>query len=275
MSLNVVHATIDEIPEAFRELYSERDGKFHLTGISGMKSQADIDRLSNALNMEKSDHAKVKEKLRLFDGLDADEVRKELLRIPELEVMAKGNKEEFETKLEELTEARVKSRLAPVELELKRTKESLEATGEELSGLQSEKRRRTVTDEINKHATESKVQSTALADVMLLGEQVFDVTEDGQVITKENQYGITPGIGADVFIQELKEKRPHYWPVSNGGGAKGSGAGGNMGNNPWSGDNWSVTEQGKVIAAQGMDKAKQMASSAGVDVFATSAKAKS
>jgi len=46
MGLEAIHKTLEEIPEQYRDLYSERNGQFELTGISGVKTQADVDRLS-------------------------------------------------------------------------------------------------------------------------------------------------------------------------------------------------------------------------------------
>ena len=50
MALQAVYDTLEEIPEEYyRDLYEEKAGKHELTGVSGFKSQADIDRLQSAL----------------------------------------------------------------------------------------------------------------------------------------------------------------------------------------------------------------------------------
>ena len=41
MPLKVIHDTLEDIPEAYRELYSEKNGKWELTGIVGLVTQAD------------------------------------------------------------------------------------------------------------------------------------------------------------------------------------------------------------------------------------------
>ena len=44
MALQIIVETLDDVDEKYHDLYTEKDGKFHLTGVDGMKTQADIDR---------------------------------------------------------------------------------------------------------------------------------------------------------------------------------------------------------------------------------------
>lgn len=264
MALNVIHDSIDDIPEAFRELYTEREGKHVLTGIGGVKTQEDIDRIHGGLTKEREEHQATREKLAQWRDLDHDDVIAKLDRFKELEIAAKGNKEEMDAKLEELTEARIGSRLAPVERENRTLKENLEKATTQLEAMKASEKRRTITDEVMTVAGEMKVISGALDDMKLLAGAVFEVTEDGKVLTKENDFGITPGLSPDVWLQEMQDKRPHWWPPSEGGGSKGSGGvslGGKT--NPWSRDGWNITEQAKIIREHGEEKAKQLAKSVG------------
>lgn len=267
MALNVVHDKIDDIPENFRELYTEQEGKFVLTGISGVKTQADVDRVLEGAKKEREEHKATKEKLHAWDGFeDPQKLREQLDRVGELEVMAKGSKEEFEGKLEELTEARVRSRLAPVERQNKTLAEQLTEAKTLTEQLLGEKVRRTIGDKVGEACTAAKVLPEALPDIKLLANQVFEVTEDGSVLTKDNPYGVTAGLAPDVFLSEMQEKRSHWWPRSTGGGSQGSGGSGGTGGNPWSHDSWNLTEQGKYIKANGVAKAEQMAKAAGTTV---------
>jgi len=268
MELNVTHKTLDEIPEAYRELYTEREGVFHLTGVAGIKTQADIDRLSSSLQKERDEHKETKGKLHAWDGLDLEDVRGKLDRFTELEIAAKGNKEEMDSRLEELTEARIRSRMAPVEREAAALKKRLGEIEESYNAMVLEKTQRTITDAVRSACTSgaAKVLDTAMGDVELLARAVFEVAEDGTVLTKENPFGITPGLAPDVWLQEMQPKRPHWWPMNQGGGSKGSGNLGGMASNPWSGDNWNLTEQGKYVREHGVAKAEQMAKMAGTTI---------
>lgn len=265
MALGISHEKIDDIPEQYRDLYTEQDGVFVLTGIQGIKTQADIDRVMSGLTKERDEHKETKTKLHAWDGLEAPEVRSKMDRFTELEVMAKGNKDEFDAKLEELTEARVVSRLAPVERENKTLKTRCDELEQLATGLKVEKTRRVITDHVREACVKSKVEPTAMPDVLMLASQVFEVDETGKlVLTKENPYGVTPGLAPDVFLSEMQDKRPHWWPKAVGGGAGGSantfGAGGT---NPWSADGWNMTRQGAYLKEHGKEKAEQMAKAAG------------
>lgn len=265
--LKVIHDTLEEIPEAFRELYTQRDGKYLLTGIAGVKTEADVATLSKSLNSERDEHKATKEKLRLWEGLEPDKVRLQLDRVAELEVAARGNKEEIDKKLEELTEARVRSRIAPVERENTAVKKQLEEATVQLQQLQKEQVRRTVHDNVRAAAEKGKILPEAIVDVLLLADAVFAVAEGGAVLTKDNAFGITPGLSPEVWVQEMQDKRPHWWPRSESGNAKGSGGGG-YSNNPFSREHWNMTEQGKIVKEKGKDVAEMMAKAAGVTLGA-------
>lgn len=264
MALGTSHDKIEDIPEQYRDLYTEQDGRFVCTGIAGMKTQDDIDRIQGGLVKERADHKTTKASLHVWDGMDHTEITGKMDRFAELEVAAKGNKDEMDAKLEELTEARVITRLAPVERENKTLKTRCDELEVRATTLQAEKTQRVIGDQVLDACEKSKVETSARQDVLLLANQVFEVAEDGKtVLTKENPYGVTPGLAPDVFLTEMQPKRVHWWPKSVGGGAGGSGNGFAGGNNPWTNDNWNMTHQGAYLREHGIEKATQMAKVAG------------
>lgn len=262
--LQVTHDKLEDVPEQYRDLYSEQDGKFTLTGIQGLKTQADIDRQQSALTKERDEHKETKGKLHVWGDLKHDEVTQKLDRFTELEVMAKGNRDEMDAKLEELTEARVKTRLSPVERENTNLKKDFTALEAEVFSLRTEKTKRVIDDAVRVATIANKTIPEAEADILMLANVVFEVSEDGKsVLTKENPYGVTVGLSPDIWLTDMQEKRPHWWPSTVGGRAKGSGPGGGFANNPFTRENWNVTEQGRVFTTQGKEKAEQMAKVAG------------
>ena len=70
VKLKTIYDKQEEIPEGFGELYAERNGKFELTAVEGVKTQADIDRVQTALVKERADHKAVKDKLVAFGDVD-------------------------------------------------------------------------------------------------------------------------------------------------------------------------------------------------------------
>lgn len=260
--LNTVHDTLEEISEKYRELYSKgSDDKYHLTGISGIKTQSDIDTLTQSLQAERQAHKETKEKLGKFGELKADEVLQKLDKFKELEVLAKG-KEEFEAKLEELTEARITTRLAPVERQNDELKSKIAEYEETIGKYKVAANRNTVKESLNQAMDEAKVRPEARSNILLLSELLFDVNEQGQVVTKE-AHGYQAGLTPDVFLQDAKSTNPFWWPESEGSGGRGGSAGAG-GNNPWAKETFNMTEQGRYVKEHGMEKAKQLAKQAGV-----------
>ncbi len=273
MPLQAIHDTVDEIPEAFRELYSEKNGKFELTGITGVKTQADIDRLQTSLGKEREDHKTTKTSLGIWGDLNHEEVMGKLDRMPELEAAAKGKLDDAQ--IDEVVNRRVEgtlnSRLAPVEREKKTLAEENATLKEENATLRGEKTKRSIHDAVREQLIKTKAIGDAHEDALFLAERVFEVrADDGAVVTKEG-VGVTPGVNADVWLGEMQEKRRHWWPDSVGSGAGGSNAGGSGGSlsgaaNPWSLDGWNMTRQGSYLREHGRDRANQMAKAAGTTV---------
>lgn len=269
--LQIKYKTKEEIPQEYVALYTERDGEWHFTGVNGIKTQADIDRMQAGLTKERDEHKGTKEKLRAWEGLERSDVDAKLARLEELEVAAKDSisKAEMDKKLDELAEVRVKNRMLPVERERDGLKKKLEETEKAVAALTAEKNQRIVHDKIREAAVAAKVMPEVMADVLLLSDNVFELTEDGKgLLTKENAYGVDAGLTPESFFQTQQERRSYWWPASTGGGSKGSGGKGGAGggSNPWAAETWNLTEQGKYVREHGMEKAQQMAKLAGATV---------
>lgn len=265
MVLKATHDTLEEIPEAHRELYTERGGKFELTGIEGVKTQADIDRLNRGLTSERDAHKLSKAKLEGYLNLgDAEELQAKLDRIAELEAAAGGKLDE--TKLNELVEGRLRTKTAPLEREKAQLIAQNAEKDTKIEAYEARERQRVIHDVVRTAASKSKMHEHALEDALLLAERVLEVDEQGNVTTKDG-VGVTPGISPEVWLQEMAPKRPHWWPESGGGGGRGNpgGRGGHGGNNPFTAEHWNMTEQGRVYS-ESPERAAQLAQSAGTTV---------
>ena len=273
MKLKLSYNSQEDIPNGYEALYTEKDGKWVLTGIEGMKTQEDITRLSESLRKEREDHKKVKDILAKLGGpdLDADALVEKLDEYEELKLRVEsgeGGKID-DKKVEELVEQRVQRRLAPVERERDRLKTRNTELESENSTLKGTITRGTVESELRRHATEGKVVTSALDDILDIGANIFEVAEDGAVVTKQGLRNVPAGVTPDVWLSDMKEKRPHWWPASQGGGAGGSGGGNGTGVNPWTKDNWSIEAQAQLVRTD-PGKADRLAKAAGVHVGAMS-----
>jgi len=262
MALKAILDSIDDLPEEVKKEYVEKNGKFELQ-VEGMKTQADVDRLQGALTKERNDHKTVRERLGLLGDRKIEDVLQILDRVPELEAAAAGKLDE--TKLNELVEGRIKTKLAPVE----REKGQLAQRVQELSGVleqyQTKEKVRTIHDAVRDAVGKAQgFQSSAVEDALLYAERMLEVGEDGRVTTRDG-VGVTPGIEASVWLSEMQAKKAHWWGPSQGGGAGGNRSGAGTGGNPWSAEGWNMTEQGRILK-ENRSRAEQLAKSAGTSI---------
>lgn len=262
MALKAILDTIDDLPEDIKKEYVEKNGKFELQ-VEGMKTQADVERLQGALTKERNDHKVVRERLGLLGDRKIEDVLQILDRVPELEAAAAGKLDE--TKLNELVEGRIKTKLAPVE----REKGQLAQRVQELSGIveqyQTKDKVRNIHDAVRDAVGKAQgFQSGAVEDALLYAEHMLEINEEGRVVTRDG-VGVTPGVDAAVWLTEMQAKKAHWWGPSQGGGAGGNRNGGGAGGNPWGAEGWNMTEQGRILK-ENRSRAEQLAKSAGTSI---------
>jgi hypothetical protein len=284
--LKTIYDTKEEIPEGYEALYTEKNGKWELTGVVGVKTQADVDRVSEALRKEKEDHKKAKTSLSAFDGIDPEVYHTLETSLEETKAQLEAVKKDGsidETKLEPIIQARVKQMVAPVEREKASLQKQIEATKTALAAKEAEtvELNRTITTgqverTIRDAAVAAKLLPTAIADAVMRGARQFELTDDGRVISKDG-FGITPGLTPAEWFKDEQDRSPHWWPASVGGGSEGSGKGGQGGyrgdNNPWSKGGWSMTKQGALVKQLGEEKAGAIAALVGCKIGDTKPKA--
>ncbi len=262
MALKAIIETLEGVPEHFHELYTEKGGKYELTGVEGFKTQADIDRVQNALTKERNDHKAVKEKFSAFADLDIEDVRAKLDKYPELEAAATGKLDD--AAIAKLVEGRLNTHVAPLKRELDKAKADLSERDQRLEQYSTKERQRAIGDAVRAAAVKSKLEPTAVDDAIMLAERTFDIDEEGNVVTKDG-VGVTPGINAELWLTDMQAKRPHWWGPSAGGGAGGSRGGAGGGQNPWTAENWNMTAQSKIYQ-ENATRAEQMAKAAGTTI---------
>lgn len=270
MKLKAVYKSVDEIPEQFRELYTDVKGQFELTEVEGVKTVEDVKRLTEALTAERKLHKETKEKYVVPWG-DRDPAVElpRLDALPELEATVKSLKENSkfdETKMEAIINARVQSIRDPLDRALKKTGQELEAARAQVANYDRAEKVRKIHDVVREVATKAnftkEAYSTADSALMLLAERHLEVNSDGHVVTREGS-GVIAGLLPDVWISEVGDRHPYLKPASSGGGASGSGGlGSHTGPNPFSKEHSNLTEAGKIIK-ENPQKAEQLRKLAG------------
>lgn len=265
MAIELSYEKEDDIPEAHKELYTETDGKWVLTGVTGMKTQADVDRLTKSLEKERGETRRLKGKMDTWGDLDQEKVLADLDELKEARVrLDAGEGKIDEEKIETIVTARVATQVAPIQRKLDAAEKTVGEQGEAIIGFEQANTVRTVTDAVRSAGSAAKVIDTAMPDVLMLGERVFEIIEDGSVVTRDKM-GVTPGIAPDIWLGEMQDKRPHWWPNSKGGGAGGSDGGAGFADNPFSREHWNLTKQGQAVTGD-RPKAERMAKAAGTTV---------
>lgn len=278
--LKTMYEKAEEIPEGYGELYAEKNGKFELTGIEGVKTQGDVDRLDQALKNERAEAKVIKDKLSKFTTLGPDFDPEQVAVLQEqlaesnarLESITKEGKLD-ETKLTERINTAVASAVGPVQRTLDATKRSLEAEQKKVveakaaaTALENSIKRDRMRTTIREGAAGSGIVPTAIEDAVLVGEGMFEMKDDGTLLTKVGVDGITPGLSPKEWYKEMQEKRPHWYPASVGGGSGGGRGPGGVPygkENPWTAEGWNLTEQGKFLRKEGQEKAAAAAARAG------------
>ncbi|QSL98952.1 capsid assembly scaffolding protein [Enterobacter phage EC151] len=255
--LELSYDSADDIPAGMESLYTEKDGKQVLTGVKGMKTQADIDRLQTALTKERNDHKTVRTQLSSLSTYGTiEEITANLDRIPELEAkQGKGDPADIE-KI-------VTARLAPVQRKLDEALTTISEKDKEIGGYKGEKTKATIAETVRKAAKGLKIRESAIEDAIMFGERVLTIDESGNVVTKENS-GVTPFATAEDMLRDILPTRQHWLEDSFGGGSQGGKGGQFSGTDPYSHDGWSITEQMKLMKSDPA-KAKKLAERNGVD----------
>lgn len=258
------YASKDLIPAGLEYLYRENGDKWVLITSAQIERNDSVVRLENSIQMERNDHKETKAKLAKFTALgNIETVQANLDRIPELEAAAAGKIDE--TKLNELADARARTKTAPLERRITELEKAAADDKVVIEGHVKANNSRLIKDHIRESAKKAEVTDGGISDALMY-ESSFEITEDNRIVTRPDLPGITPGVDATVWLTEMQAEKTHWWPGSEGAGSRGS-AGGlpGGGTNPFSKDHWNLTEQGALIK-QDVLKAEGMAKAAGTTI---------
>jgi hypothetical protein len=223
MPINAVYETLEDVPEQYRDLFSERGGKWELTGVTGIKTEADVERVQEALKKERVERGEIEKQLKAYGGVDADGLQDRLDELERLRITG-GNVDNG--KIDELVAKRVELEKTKHARELEKRQKEYEAVTGELDTLKGQIKRNKILTALRDAASAANVVSSAFADVEQRA-SLFDVLDDGEVVTTETN-GVTPGLTAEQWLAEQVQASPHWLAPSNGAGAKGGARGPNV-----------------------------------------------
>jgi hypothetical protein len=204
-----------EYQESIKAAVEENVAKAVEAEVSGLKAK------NEELLTEK------KKLMENFKDLDPEKAKEALKFLEENEEARLIQEGKFEEIVEKKT-SQIKSDYEARQIELQKQIEDLQGTSTKYKTMFETK---VVEDTVRETALKAGVRPEALTDVLMRGNQIFSLGEDGSVEARDMQGNLVKiddiVMTPDNWVKSLKESAPHYWPPSQSAGA--SGASGNAG----------------------------------------------
>jgi hypothetical protein len=237
MPIKAIYENESDIPEVLKEHYVQRNDKWELQA-EGVKTQADVDRLQEALRKEREDARKAKERAAAFGDLDPKTVQAMRDEYEVLKANSGKIDEERRDELKKKLENQIKN---PLLRELDELKGKYETEAKTRSELEAAIRRSRMEAEFRSAATQAKVRPEAVEDILRYMDD-FEMGEKGPQLKS----GDAAGTSLNDWFSEMKSRRSHWWPEAEGAGSRGGGVPGYAGPNPFDPETENVTEQFRI-----------------------------
>lgn len=271
--LNAVIAKLDDVEEAFRGFYVEKDGKFALQ-VNGVKTQADVDAVTRALQNERTEHTKTKGKVTTLtetvqswvdaagEGATPESVKATIEKVGTLEAaggpeITKNFQSMVTAEVNKIVDGRVKSETTKIQRQLDAANTKLTEQGSTITNYVQKDERRTVVDAVRGAADAAKVRGEAIPDILAIAAGELKLV-DGKVVTED-------GRDPAQWFEDRKKVSPYFWPVAKGAGAAGGDGlpGVDSKDNPFAFGNHNMTKISALVGSNPSEAAK-LAAAAGV-----------
>ena len=185
---------------------------------------AEVAQLRESNQVLQEEKAALSERLRAFEGLDADRVRAVMERLEQDEdvrLIAEGRVEEVVMRRGERLAREQAALLAQRDERIAELEAQLAARDEQLA-------RRVVDDQIREAAAASGMVASAMEDALNRGRQVFSLDDAGQAVALASDGTVrlaaesASPLSPKDWLESLRSVAPHWWPPSSGGAAPGA-----------------------------------------------------
>ncbi len=165
---------------------------------------------------------KIQETLKNFENIDPQKA-KEALEFLETNAEAQMIKE---GKINELIDRKTSQMKSDHETALAEILSSLEETSTKATTFEKLYKTKMIEDGLREAALKAKVRPEAIDDIILRGSREFSLATDGTVEARDSDGKLKKTLDDKVltpsnWIDGLKKTSPHYWPDSQGIGARG------------------------------------------------------
>lgn len=216
--------SLDKVPEPQRGLYVEKDGKYRLD-VDGVE---DVTGLKNSLNAAREDAKREKEKARQlaekYKDVDPEKYKQMIDQLEngeDAKLLKEGGIDKvIERRTEKIRQAHDKA--------LGELKAAHEQESGALKTKLSKYEKRVLADHIRAAAAKAQMHPSAVDDAILNAQQIFTLDEEANAVALDEDgkpiLGKSGNYSVDQWIEEMKEKKPHWFPHgSSGGGSQGGG----------------------------------------------------
>jgi hypothetical protein len=237
MGIQSKYSKVEDIPEmTVKELFTEKDGGMVFTGIEGIKTKDDTDKLEEALRKERNDHGQLKEKLKVFDGVDAEQAKKAMEENELLKLQAKDGI------MSEDAQAHIKLKIEQGIASANERASEFESQVNDFKTKESAVSHKTFISDLAEKSVSSDLIGVAVDRFISFSEK--DPISGDYV--SNGLGGYEKGIPLDKIISGELEKTPSFAKqntASHGGGSDGQNS---TGVNPFKKDTFNRTEQHKL-----------------------------
>lgn len=264
--------SLDDVPEAIAEHYvqDQASGKFVLS-VEGMVPKAKLDefRTNNTTLMKELNTLRSElEETREAYGLPPEEVQSMKKTLESY----KDKKVLDDEGIEALLEKRLAQLKADQQGELKQREKQIQELSKDREHWASKYQRTVIDRELKDAALQAGVRPTALQDVVLRGQGMWHLNDDGRIVAKDAQGDLMYGADGVTLLSpkewmdaQLRDAAPHFFEPTGGGGAPGGGGpgGSQRVNVRYKSDLKTPAEKAAFIGKFGLDAWTKLPQSAG------------
>ena len=203
MSLNFVMESMDGVAADVAALYTEKDGKFYLTGIDGVSPKSKIDEF-------RENNIELTNRLAAFEGVDPAKYKEMTGELEELRAKLEKSKIDDEA-IEKIVQSRVKKLQEEFSGKIAEKDEMISTQERQIESF-------VIDGQVKSAAVKHKIRDSAIDDVVLRAKSVYKV-KDGKAIgfqDGEVMYDATgtKELGIDDWVKGLVNTAPHLFQDS-------------------------------------------------------------
>lgn len=231
MALELHLDSIDHLDESLKGFYKESDKGGFILDVNGYQDpdpnglKTAFEKQKAAAKQSKEELSNLKQTLRdlenKYSGIDPEKVKSLLAKLEnddEAKLLAEG-------KIDEVVKRRIEKQIDEYERKITTASQAAEQANSKATKFEN----RVLENNIRSAAIEAGLHKHAIDDAIFRAKTLFALNDDGQAVQVDGSGEITLGKDGKTpysvkdWLEEMKEKAPHWYPADNtGGGGQGN-----------------------------------------------------